>query len=101
MPFVSNALRIEGYRRELVEILIEECAEVTKRATKLLRFGPAEIQPGQEFSNAQRLAHEIGDVCEMIERLSDIGLIQEGAIEYGIAQKKKQLAEFMQHKPEY
>lgn len=99
MPFHSDFPKPTAHQRELIEILIEECAEVTQRATKLLRFGAAEIQPGQPHSNAARLAHEIGDVLEMVERLSDIGFIREIDIEYGIAHKKKQLAEFMQTKP--
>lgn len=61
------------HERELLVILIEECSEVQKRATKALRFGLDECQPGQELSNSSRLGLEIGDVSEMIDQLTAVG----------------------------
>lgn len=89
------------HERELVTILAEECGEVIVRATKLLRFGADEIQPGQElpFTNRQRLAHEIGDVIEMVDRLVRIGLVEVASIEAGRARKRKNLSKYMQTEP--
>ena len=39
----------------LLTIVAEECNEVAQRATKALRFSLEEIEPGQEFSNRERL----------------------------------------------
>ena len=53
----------------LLFILAEEAAEVAQRASKAARFGLAEVQPGQELTNAQRLMQEVNDfvaVCTMI-----------------------------------
>jgi len=35
------------YEREVLTILMEECAEVIQRASKALRFGLDEVQPEQ------------------------------------------------------
>lgn len=86
-----------AHERELLTILIEECSEVQKRATKALRFGLDERQPGKA-RNSQRLALEIGDVLEMIDQLVAAGVVTTGWIVEGKAAKKKQLAKFMQTK---
>lgn len=46
----------------LLTILAEECAEVAQRASKALRFGLAEVEPGQELTNAQRIMGEMNDL---------------------------------------
>lgn len=97
--FISPAPPPTPHERELTEILIEECAEVQQRATKLLRFGPVEIQPGQPFNNACRLALEIGDLLEIIDRARLAGLILPGDIEIGRQKKREQLAKYMQTTP--
>jgi hypothetical protein len=88
------------YERELLDILIEECAEVTQRATKLLRFGRDEVQPGQPLSNMERLSLEIGDVREMIGRLHDAQLLAMPTVIEGMRRKRLQLAKFMQTTPD-
>lgn len=85
-----------AHERELLVILIEECGEVLQRATKALRFGLDEHQPGQSLSNSQRLAHEVGDVSEMIDRLIDARILSFEFINQGRESKKRQLDKFMQ-----
>lgn len=46
----------------LLTILAEECAEVAQRASKALRFGLDEVEPGQEATNAERLFEEYNHV---------------------------------------
>jgi hypothetical protein len=53
----------------LLDCIQEECAETSQRASKALRFGLDEIQPGQELDNRQRLEYELSDlltVCHML-----------------------------------
>lgn len=48
---------------------MEECAEVTQRASKAIRFGMEEVQPGQYAHNRERIEHELSDlfaVCDML-----------------------------------
>lgn len=53
----------------LLICLTEECAEIAQRATKALRFGLDEIQPGQTLNNKERLIQEIADLFGVIEKL--------------------------------
>ncbi len=56
-------------QEHLLSILAEECAEVAQRASKALRFGLAESQPGQPLSNAERIRLEFADLCAVYEMI--------------------------------
>ena len=73
--FVSPVELPTPYERELLVILTEECAEVQQRATKMLRFGVEEIQPGQELSNKDRLSDEIGDLFALVDECEAAGMV--------------------------
>lgn len=62
------------YTEYLLVCLAEECAEVGQRATKALRFGLREKQPGQSENNARRLLGEIDDVNLIVELLGYAGV---------------------------
>jgi hypothetical protein len=89
------------HERELLTILIEECAEVQQRATKALRFGLSEIQPGQLFTNKFRLGGEVGDLLEVIDRCLKAEVLRQTSIEEGRVHKRKQLDKYMQTEPEH
>ena len=55
--------------------LAEECAEVAQRVSKAARFGLSEIQPGQTFTNAERIMHEWADACGAIEKMIEEGIV--------------------------
>lgn len=84
------------HEREVITILIEECAEVQQRATKLLRFGRDEIQPGQPLTNAERLSKELGDLLTMIGMAEDLGLVSGKIMEERKGRKREKLAKYMQ-----
>lgn len=94
--FVTPCELPNEHERELLTILIEECAEVQQRATKMLRFGRDEIQPGQPLSNSVRLAHELGDLDAMVDLLKKAEIVSPNDINEGMRHKRKQLAKFMQ-----
>jgi hypothetical protein len=54
----------------LLTTLAEECVEVAQRATKALRFGLDEVQPGQKLTNAQRINVEVTDLFAVLEMLA-------------------------------
>ena len=56
-------------QEHLLTILIEECNETAQRATKAVRFGLEEIQPGQAQTNAERIVYEFNDIVAVIELL--------------------------------
>lgn len=104
--FVSPGTPPTPYQREAAEILIEECAEISielghvqQRATKLLRFGVDEVQPGQPDDNARRLGMEIGDLMETIDMALEAGIATLADIEAGRQRKRPQLAKFVQRRP--
>lgn len=87
----------EGLRRELIEKLIDECAEVIQRCSKALTFGLDEIQPEQPYTNAQRISLEIGDIYEVVDRLVIREVLTDRYIEKGRRNKRNKLAKFLQN----
>lgn len=53
----------------LLVTLAEECCEAAQRATKALRFGMNEVQPGQMEDNVRRLERELADTVAVAEML--------------------------------
>lgn len=60
----------------LLVILMEECSEVQKNASKALRFGLDDHAPDSHKNNAEMLTREIGDLYAAIQMLFDNGLIE-------------------------
>lgn len=94
--FVSPMPLPTDREREILTILIEEAAEVQQRATKLLRFGRDEVQPGQELTNGERLAKEIGDMEVLVAMAADAGLIDVRIVRERSTRKREKLARYMQ-----
>lgn len=98
--FVTPSPLPTPHQRELLTILIEEAAEVQQRATKMLRFGIHEVQPGQHLTNAERLSDEIGDLSAMIEMAKALGMINPNRVTQQVHLKRVKLKIFMQTEPE-
>jgi hypothetical protein len=79
----------------LLDVLAEEAAEVAHRASKSIRFGSFEVQPGQELNNSARLSLEIRDFTALVKMLMDRGLVDPEIIfsaELGEAKEAKVMA---------
>ena len=63
----------------LLVCLAEECAEVSHRAMKALRFGLDEIQPGQTLTNRERLVEELHDLISVAAILNTMASLNSGA----------------------
>lgn len=61
----------------LLTIMAEECNEVAQRISKALRFGLEEKQEGQEFTNAERIEHEMADLLTVRAMLTEGGALRE------------------------
>jgi hypothetical protein len=61
----------------MLTLLMEECAEVSQRASKCLRFGMKDTQPDHELNNTSRLLHEVIDVLTILEMMTEEGLLPE------------------------
>lgn len=97
MKFVTDKPLPNPYQNELLTITIEECAEVAQRVTKLMRFGAAEVQPGQVFTNVQRMSREMGQLQWMFIMLAQHGLIDADEYMVGFDEKLPQLKKYMQN----
>lgn len=84
------------HEREILTILIEECSEVQKAATKMLRFGRDDGYPGSSHTNGYDLGHEIGELTVLIRMTVEAQLTRETAIEAGRHEKSEKLKKYMQ-----
>lgn len=82
----------------LLVILAEECAEVAQRATKALRFGLDETQPGQPYNNAERLMDELVDVRVVLLMLQSEGALpQADCSQETVDRKTEKVRKYMAH----
>jgi len=72
-------------REELLVILMEECAEVTQEASKLIRFG---------HSDFDRIEKELGDLLCMVELMCRRDMIDSSVLMDHIDAKKEKLKEW-------
>lgn len=93
--FVSPEPVPNPHERELLDLLIEECAEVIQRATKMDRFGVLEAQPGHD-NNRVRLSLEVGQLFEVIERCRMAEILDSCAVMAGQIEKRGKLRKYMQ-----
>lgn len=94
--YVSPEKLVSPREREILIILIEECAEVQHRASKLLRFGRDEKQVGQEYTNAERLSQEIGDLETIIAMAANYDLVNLSIVYRQSDKKNKKLLKYIQ-----
>lgn len=55
--------------QHLLTVLAEESSEVAQRATKAIRFGLMEVQPGQQENNTRRLERELAELVAVADLL--------------------------------
>ena len=80
----------------LLDVTQEECAETAHRASKAARFGLDEIQPGQPFSNSDRLMHEYAHLVALIRMLEKDGLVRyPDDFEKQVAAKEEKVERFL------
>jgi hypothetical protein len=94
--FVSPCAPPDGRTRELLICAAEECAEVTQRITKALRFGLDEVHPGQPLTNAQRIAGELGDLQAVVNMLAALDVLNSMEIAAAATAKYPKLDHFLQ-----
>lgn len=84
----------------LLTCLAEESVEVAQRATKAMRFGCSEIQPGQGLTNAQRIGQELHDLFAIVELLGEAGVLEWNYDTHAIERKKAKVVVFMDYSRE-
>ncbi len=82
----------------LIVKLMEEAAEVQQRASKLLQFGPAEIQAGHDKSNVERLRYEVNDllaVITLLEMVKTLPRVSADELRNHIVAKSDKMLQFL------
>lgn len=74
--FTSPEEQPTGIVRELLDCLTEEIHEVGQRICKANRFGLAEVQPGQDLTNEERIVYELADLVAVVEMLQGCGVLR-------------------------
>lgn len=88
---MDNATHMLCCLSEECSEIARECADVSVRVSKALRFGLEEVQPGQLLSNVRRIADELADLLAVAEELERAGIITRVQVEA----KKGKLRKFM------
>jgi hypothetical protein len=84
----------------LLTIVVEECAELAKNATKALRFGLTDHEPGPHESNAERIVQEFHDLHAVIEMLMDEGAIPKRYDGIAMIRKREKVEKFLRYSVE-
>lgn len=95
-------------KEALLVMLMEECNEVAQRASKILRFGVNEVQPGQEKTNAQRLMDEVEDFIGVYQMITGCAVAPSEEcyrrdpvdVMAGIMNKKAKVEKFLEYSKE-
>ena len=94
--YKPNGIPLTDYERELLVILMEECAEVIQAASKLIRFGK-ENRPDSGIPNTRTLALEFGDLQFVMDQVARPGgMLSPEECNEGYERKRERLAHFMQ-----
>lgn len=85
-------------QEHLLIIVMEECNELAQRCSKALRFGLHEVQPGQQYNNAERIQEEYADLIGAIRMLSEtMDFSLDSLSEVAINEKKLKIKKFMEY----
>ncbi len=77
---------------EILNITIEECAEVTQAISKIFRFGFSGADPiSSSGNNLMHLEEEIGDLLCMFDILVEKRIIDPGAVKRAKLEKREKL----------
>jgi hypothetical protein len=97
--YKPNGTPLTDREREVLIILMEECAEVIHAASKLVRFGKENRPEPDGRLNTQVLSEEVGHLRAMLNMTRHIDLIDPAAESIGEQQKINRLRWFMQSNP--
>lgn len=83
---------MEKADRELMNITLEECAEVTQAISKVFRFGWDSTHPDTpNVSNKMHLEEEVGDLMFMLNLLLEKGILNETNVNIAFLNKGAKL----------
>lgn len=81
----------------LLVCLSEECAEVTHRVSKALRFSMDEVEDGQTLTNRERISQELNDLYAIATMLHMEEIIPPFMNGMGVERKMAKVERWMEH----
>lgn len=84
----------------LLVVAIEEAVEVAKRLSKILRFGPNDVEPGQQYTALQRAQGEIYDLIAAFQDLNENGIVpipMDKLAELAVSSKRLKVQYMLEH----
>jgi len=90
----NQPMKTEEY---LWTVVAEECAEVTQRITKILRFGIDEIGPKNIVNNKEMFEQEFNDLLAVVEMIYGGIIPTNSALQ---EQKKQKVKKYMEYSRE-
>ena len=96
---VKTVVRKAGRRcthmeQDILHNLAEECAEVIQACTKILRFGPGNINPKTGESNLLALGEEVGNVLHCMDEAMRQKLTPFHAVDRGRREKAEKMPRY-------
>ena len=82
---------------EALIILAEECAEVIKCVTKILRHGYRPTHSNIRYDNVSDLEAELGDVRAAMIRACSLGIVNLDAIHDRVLAKREQIKPYLHY----
>lgn len=80
---------------EILNITLEECAEVTQAIAKVFRFGWESAHPATpNYTNKQHLEEELGDLICMIALLEEKNIVDGNSIMFAAEKKRSKLKQW-------
>lgn len=81
-------------KQEALDLLQEECAEVTIEVSKIRRFGIDTKHYKTGIPHLEMLETEVGDVLALVDILIDQGVLSRERLDIAIEKKKLKLAQW-------
>lgn len=94
----SFGLMCTPFEVELLDILVEECAEVIQATQKIKRFGKDERDPFTQIVNTNKLATEVGQLLHVISCVNAIDIYSYDTVKQGAEEKMEKMSKFMRNR---
>lgn len=87
--------KISANEKEILNITLEECAEVIQCISKIFRFGIDSVNPkNPEYTNKMHLTEEVGDLLCMLNLMILTGMVDKQDIDIAMGKKVSKLQQF-------
>lgn len=95
MTYSSNSKA----RIERLAMLVEEAAEMSRAAMRVLRFGGASKPTLSETDNREALSRKVGNILDLLEEMRSADDFTDTGIAFGATKRRQHKAAYTTHQP--